>query len=87
MRRSPFWTRMARREAVNGRRPFIHSHHLHQFASKFNDLEAFLFWAQQINQQKRVHFAGEHGSITAPGLESAVESAQRASKEITARLS
>jgi monoamine oxidase len=35
---------------------------------------------------KRLHFAGEHTSITAPGLESAVESAQRASKEIIARL-
>ena len=34
----------------------------------------------------RLHFAGEHASITAPGLESAVESAQRASKEIIARL-
>lgn len=36
---------------------------------------------------QRLHFAGEHTSITAPGLESAVESAQRASKEIITRLS
>ena len=35
---------------------------------------------------QRVHFAGEHTSITEPGLESAVESAQRASKEIISRL-
>ncbi len=35
---------------------------------------------------KRLHFAGEHTSVTEPGLESAVESAQRASKEIIARL-
>ncbi len=35
---------------------------------------------------QRLHFAGEHTSITEPGLESAVESAQRASKEIIARL-
>ena len=34
----------------------------------------------------RLHFAGEHTSITAPGLESAVESAQRASNEIIDRL-
>ncbi len=35
---------------------------------------------------QRLHFAGEHTSITEPGLESAVESAQRASKEIISRL-
>ena len=35
---------------------------------------------------QRLHFAGEHTSITAPGLESAVESAQRASNEIIDRL-
>ncbi len=35
---------------------------------------------------QRLHFAGEHTSITAPGLESAVESAQRATREIVDRL-
>lgn len=35
---------------------------------------------------KRLHFAGEHTAITSPGLESAVESAQRASNEIIERL-
>jgi monoamine oxidase len=35
---------------------------------------------------KRLHFAGEHTAITSPGIESAVESAQRASKEIIQRL-
>lgn len=35
----------------------------------------------------RLHFAGEHTAIVAPGLESAVESAQRAADEIIARLS
>ena len=35
----------------------------------------------------RLHFAGEHTAITSPGLESAVESAQRAANEIIARVS
>lgn len=35
----------------------------------------------------RLYFAGEHTAVTSPGLESAVESAQRAAKEIIARLS
>lgn len=35
----------------------------------------------------RLHFAGEHTAITTPGLESAVESAQRATREIINRLS
>ena len=34
----------------------------------------------------RLHFAGEHTAITTPGLESAIDSAQRATKEIAARL-
>ena len=34
----------------------------------------------------RLHFAGEHTAITSPGLESAIESAQRATKEIVSRL-
>lgn len=35
----------------------------------------------------RLHFAGEHTAITSPGLESAVESAQRATLEIIDRVS
>lgn len=34
----------------------------------------------------RLHFAGEHTAVTSPGLESAIESAQRAANEIIARL-
>lgn len=36
---------------------------------------------------QRIHFAGEHTSITAPGMESAIESAERAADELIARLS
>lgn len=36
---------------------------------------------------QRIHFAGEHTAVTSPGLESAMESAERATKEIIARLS
>ncbi len=36
---------------------------------------------------QRLHFAGEHTAITSPGIESAIESAQRASREIIDRLS
>ena len=35
---------------------------------------------------KRLHFAGEHTAVTSPGIESAVESAQRACGEIFERL-
>lgn len=35
----------------------------------------------------RLHFAGEHTAITSPGLESAVESAQRAANEVIGRVS
>ena len=36
---------------------------------------------------QRLHFAGEHTAVTSPGLESAIESAQRASRELIERLS
>lgn len=35
----------------------------------------------------RLHFAGEHTAITDPGMESAIESAERAAEELIARLS
>lgn len=35
---------------------------------------------------RRLHFAGEHTAVTTPGMESAVESAQRAANEIIDRL-
>jgi len=35
----------------------------------------------------RLHFAGEHAAITAPGMEGAIESAERAADEIIARAS
>jgi monoamine oxidase len=35
----------------------------------------------------RIHFAGEHTAVTSPGMECAIETAQRASKEIIDRLS
>ncbi len=35
---------------------------------------------------KRLHFAGEHTAVTTPGMESAVETAQRAANEIINRL-
>jgi monoamine oxidase len=35
----------------------------------------------------RLHFAGEHTSVTSPGMESAIESAERAAEEVTARMS
>ncbi len=36
---------------------------------------------------QRLHFAGEHTAVTSPGIESAIEAAQRATREIIARLS
>ena len=36
---------------------------------------------------QRLHFAGEHTAVTSPGLESAIESAQRATSEIIIRVS
>jgi monoamine oxidase len=36
---------------------------------------------------QRLHFAGEHTAITAPGMESAMESAERVTDELIARLS
>ncbi|MDJ0749976.1 MAG: NAD(P)/FAD-dependent oxidoreductase [Woeseiaceae bacterium] len=36
---------------------------------------------------QRLHLAGEHTAVTSPGIESAIESAQRASREIIERLS
>lgn len=36
---------------------------------------------------KRVHFAGEHTAVTSPGMESAIESAERAVDEIVLRYS
>jgi len=36
---------------------------------------------------QRIHFAGEHTAVTSPGMESAIESAQRAANEIIGRLS
>jgi monoamine oxidase len=35
----------------------------------------------------RIHFAGEHTAVTSPGMECAIETAQRASNEIIDRLS
>ena len=35
---------------------------------------------------QRLHFAGEHTAVISPGIESALESAQRAANEIIARL-
>ena len=35
----------------------------------------------------RIHFAGEHTAVTAPGMESAIETAQRAANEIIDRVS
>ena len=35
---------------------------------------------------QRIHFAGEHTAVVAPGMESTFESAQRASEEVLARL-
>jgi monoamine oxidase len=35
----------------------------------------------------RLHFAGEHTSVTSPGMESAVESAERVADEVFARMS
>jgi monoamine oxidase len=34
----------------------------------------------------RIHFAGEHTAVTTPGMESAIETAQRAANEIIDRL-
>jgi monoamine oxidase len=36
---------------------------------------------------KRIHFAGEHTAVTSPGMESAIESAERAVDEIVLRYS
>lgn len=36
---------------------------------------------------QRMHFAGEHTAVTSPGMESAIETAQRAANEIIQRLS
>ena len=36
---------------------------------------------------KRIHFAGEHTAVTAPGMESAIETAQRAANEVIGRIS
>jgi monoamine oxidase len=35
----------------------------------------------------RLHFAGEHTAFTSPGMEGALESAERAAEEISARMS
>jgi monoamine oxidase len=39
------------------------------------------------NPWHRIHFAGEHTSVTGPGMEGAVESAERAAEEVIARAS
>jgi monoamine oxidase len=36
---------------------------------------------------QRIHFAGEHTAVTGPGMEGAIETAQRAANEIIARMS
>lgn len=36
---------------------------------------------------QRIHFAGEHTAVTSPGMESAIESAQRSANEIIGRMS
>lgn len=42
------------------------------------------FQAQMAKPWKRIHFAGEHTAIASPGLESALESAERVATEILA---
>ena len=65
-----------------GRDPFALGAYAHYAPGQVTTLKPVM-----AEPWKRLHFAGEHTSITYPGIESAVESAQRASKEILRRLS
>jgi monoamine oxidase len=44
------------------------------------------FRSKMAQPWKRIHFAGEHTAIASPGMESALESAQRVTSEVLARI-
>lgn len=44
------------------------------------------FRSKMAQPWKRIHFAGEHTAITSPGMESALESAERVTSEVLARI-
>lgn len=65
-----------------GRDPWARGAYAHYAPGQVTGLKAAM-----AEPWHRLHFAGEHTAITAPGLESAVESAERAAGEIIERVS
>ena len=64
-----------------GRDPWAMGAYAHYAPGQITRLKAAMAQPWQ-----RLHFAGEHTAVTTPGLESAVESAQRAANEIIGRI-
>jgi monoamine oxidase len=65
-----------------GRDPWARGAYAHYAPGQVTRLKATM-----AEPYHRLHFAGEHTAVTSPGLESAVESAQRAAKEVIERFS